>query len=127
MTAIEMYQASTDLVDLEMLNTGDLKITLSNDKDARIAWLELYATTYYIHAYAQDDVWSILMEDLGANSEYEILNSDTDDYLNIGALTSAPIIAFAVERDENDNHIIDVKNVWWYPNYAIQDFVRELF
>lgn len=43
----------------------------------------------------------------------------------IGALTSAPIIADDVQHDD-DGKVIDVGRVWWFPNYQIEDFTETL-
>lgn len=43
---------------------------------------------------------------------------------NIGALTDAPIIgtsSFAPDTESDDND-----KVWWYPNYAVSSFAKEL-
>jgi hypothetical protein len=121
-----MYEASTDMVDVAALKNGNLKISLRNDKEARIEWLQLYADTYYDHKYGSDDAWMMLMEDIGSNSEYEVLNPESGDYAAIGALTSAPIIAWVVDRDD-DGTLTLVEHVWWFPNYQVQDWVQELF
>lgn len=43
----------------------------------------------------------------------------------IGALTSAPIFALGVERDD-DGELRDMSRVFWYPSYQLYDWLEEL-
>lgn len=65
-----------------------------------------------------------IIEYWNTDDEYEVLPEY--DYEHIGALTSAPIIAYQVDRDDQGNWQ-DVQKVWWYPGYELSDAVEELF
>lgn len=45
---------------------------------------------------------------------------------DIGALTDAPIFAENVVRDPDDNAVVEVGDVWWYPNYMVSHFGKQL-
>jgi hypothetical protein len=64
-----------------------------------------------------------LLED--AEGIAELLNPRSDDYLRIGALTSSPIIASGVMRDDR-GEIEKVDKVFWYPGYQVQSELEEL-
>lgn len=66
------------------------------------------------------DIWYELLEPYSTNSGPEMLNSDSEDYLRLGALTDAPIIAYDVERDDYHN-LISVGKVFWFPRYAVEN------
>jgi len=44
----------------------------------------------------------------------------------IAALTSAPIIASGVQRDDEGN-LLRLDRVWWFPNYQIEGPWKELW
>jgi len=44
----------------------------------------------------------------------------------IGALTDSPILSNNV-RYNDDGDIVVVPNVWWYPNYMIDDIIEKMY
>jgi len=56
----------------------------------------------------------------GNDMLYEVSPSD------IGALTDAPIVTDAVERDD-EGDVISVGNVWWFPSYAVDSWEEILY
>ena len=61
-----------------------------------------------------------LLEDTIANSSWNWIEPR-----EIGALTEAPIIGEDVYQDLQGN-LIDVKNVYWFPNYMIESEVEAI-
>lgn len=47
------------------------------------------------------------------------------DLADIGALTSAPVLALGVERDD-DYKVTNVTDTWWFPNYQVEDELETL-
>ena len=69
---------------------------------------------------AHDQLWAELMEDINGEGSFEMLDPIGTDYSDIGALTSSPIIALDVERDEEGN-ILNTGAVFYFPNYMIEN------
>jgi len=78
------------------------------DPDGEIFWGRPY-----------EDIWVELLESYACNGGPELLNSHTEDYVKLGALTSAPIIAYDVVRNE-DYKLVTVGRVFWFPQYAVE-------
>lgn len=47
------------------------------------------------------------------------------DPVNVGALTDAPMLSDAIDL-QDDGSIVVLGNVWWYPNYQVEDFAERL-
>ncbi|MDO5947978.1 hypothetical protein [Burkholderia cepacia] len=45
--------------------------------------------------------------------------------VDIGALTDAPMLSDAIDL-QDDGSIVVLGNVWWYPNYQVEDFAERL-
>lgn len=63
-------------------------------------------------------LWELLEGDI-CNSDWELLNPNSEDYAALGALTDAPIMAEWVERDD-DGNLKDIGRVFWFPNYMVE-------
>jgi hypothetical protein len=70
-------------------------------------------------------LWAELLDDIRANSDIEMLSPYTDDYVRLGHLTSAPIIATGVYRD-CEGHIEEVDKQYWFPNYVVESELATL-
>lgn len=69
-------------------------------------------------------IWELL-ERYAVNGGPELLSDGAGDYNAIGALTGAPIIAYDVERNDR-NELINVGDVFWFPNYAVESELETL-
>lgn len=65
-----------------------------------------------------------LLEDHLGNG-WDLLSDE--DLGDIGALTSAPVLTSDVLRNDDDGHITEIGDVYWFPNYAVTDEVGELY
>lgn len=95
-------------MDYEILPNGDLKFTLDTDEQAE--WAEKLS----------DDDWIDFVEifaDTGLRGNCELDNIPPEA---VGALTDSVIIADGVDHDPG-GVIGAVDNVWWFPNYMIED------
>jgi len=119
-------------ITLNDLENGNLRLTLTDEGKAEM--LENYVESVKGDensifpdeiVFNQDHrsiLWDLL-EDIICNSEMELLSEN--DYGKIGALTSAPIIAFNVQRDDN-GELENVGRVFWFESYQIASELEEL-
>jgi hypothetical protein len=63
-------------------------------------------------------LWELL-EPVICNSDWELLNPNSEDYVAIGALTDAPVLAEWVERND-DGDLTNIGDVYWFPNYMVE-------
>ena len=87
---------------------------------------ELWAKYLVHHSIGYYKLQSTIFEDIGANSEWELLPEC--DYLFFGALTSAPILAFGVQRNDQGDVVedSDYTKLWWFQEYETRDDLEEL-
>lgn len=123
---LDMYKASNNLVDLEVMSTGDLCISFQTTRDVRQERAELWNKYLVLEEISYQDVVNAIFEDIGANSEYELLPER--DYLFFGLLTSAPVIAFGVDRGEDGDTLqwSDYTRVWIFWDYETKDDMEDL-
>lgn len=117
-------------LNLNELPNGNLKLTLTADGkeflESDIFDMDAWQNEGELHFNTRThSLLLAMLEDIGCNSEIELLHPDTSDYLKIGALTSAPIIAADVERN-NEGELLSVGKVFWFPNYAIESELETL-
>ncbi len=98
--------------------TGKWKFSIAEWNKVKVDIADIHKNT----RGGYNDLWDIL-EWYFCNDEYEAFPET--DYIKIGALTSAPIIAYQVDRDDNGD-LQNVQKVWWYPWYETKDPVEEL-
>lgn len=67
-------------------------------------------------------IWSELFEDIHCNSTIQIFPENQSSYFG---LTTAPIIAFDVEMDD-EGEIVESGNFYWFPNYQIESELETL-
>jgi len=101
-------------IDLQKTSNGKLKISLTDEGRRALDEFEQIRDKFGIDTAIRE----LLEEHLGSGWE-EILPEE------IGALTSAMLIADDVERDD-DGRIIRIGRVYWNPYYAVTDEVQEL-
>jgi len=101
------------LLKLEIMENGDLKISLTEDGKEEAEDGIDYNKFY--------DYW----DDIQGNSEW-LYASDLGD-LNIGLMTSAPGVVDGINYvDPGEYEIYDDSNIYWYSSYEIKDFTEEL-
>jgi hypothetical protein len=95
-------------MDYQILPNGDLKFTLDSDEQAE--WKEELADKEWI-----DFVEIFAETGLRGNCELDNIPAEA-----VGALTDSVIIADGVDYDPG-GVIGAVGNVWWFPNYMVED------
>ena len=101
-------------VDLKKLGNGRLKISLTDEGRQAFEGFERIRDQFGIDAAIRE-----ILEDHLCSGWEEILPEE------LGALTSAMLITDDVERD-NDGRIMRIGRVYWNPQYAVMDEIREL-
>lgn len=94
---------------------GNLLITLDDGEEARQDLIEIIERA--------GDTDTILTDLLDASGYLGNNWCETT-----GALTEAPILAYGLiyDEDEEIDEPIDYEKVWWYPDYQISSFAEEL-
>ncbi len=102
--------------DFEILPDGNLKISLTPEGK-----IELEEISFNLeNQYNDYDMLRDLIEYQLCNRWTWIAPEST------GALTDAPILSNNV-RYNNAGEIVAEPNVWWYPNYMIDDIIEKLY
>jgi hypothetical protein len=101
---VELEEQDGDLI-IKLLPEGREEITSALDQKANID---------------SDDFFHRLLEHPLSNG-WEMIRPE-----EIGALTSAPILANDLERNE-DGELVRCGRVYWFPNYQIESPVQTLF
>ena len=101
-------------VDLEKMPNGRLKIILTEDGREQFDEFEQIRDEFGI-----DEAIRELIEDHLCNGWQEVFPEE------IGALTSALLLADDVERDD-DGRITGIGRVYWNPAYQVTDEIQEL-
>lgn len=108
---------------MHILDNGDLEIQLTpegkvileeNLETGEGAEFTMWNTDW-------DSIFSELFEDIFGNSDWDILRPE-----DIGVLTNAPIIGYGVDTDD-DGSLTDVLDVFWFPNYQVEDPLEILY
>lgn len=102
--------------EFDKLPNGDLRIR-------RTGKLDLCYARDLLRRSDIDGMVEIL--DLAGFDPYDLQVLSERHYESIGALTSAPILATEVGIDDAGN-LDEIGEIWWYPNYMIENPVREI-
>ena len=103
-------------LELETLDSGDLKITLTPEGKEEADDIDLNIFNF-----------SDLFDDIRSNSELYYVEDLSDYGL---AMSESPAITDGYYYDDNGNFTdddnIETSQIFWYPNYMIKDFTKEL-
>jgi len=114
----EMYitKYSGRYLELETLDSGDLKITLTPEGKEEAEDIKLNIFNF-----------SDLFDDIRSNSELYYVDNLSDYGL---AISESPAITDGYYFDDDSNFTdddnIENSQIFWYPNYMIKDFTKEL-
>lgn len=103
-------------LDLEILENGDLKISLNATGEQEVD----------DEGMTEDDFYNYF-DDIRANSEYNYFENLSDVELG---MSDAPCITYAYYYDDDgeftNNGNEQYSEVYWYPNYVTTSFTEEL-
>jgi len=108
----------------EILPSGNLQFSIDKDCAKRYMLEDLDMLQDIKDLYEGDDIVSL----------YEFLDNfgySTNGYLwgimpeDVGALTGAPMLSDDVEYTDDGNIVVS-GNVWWYPDYAVSNWLDVL-
>jgi hypothetical protein len=75
------------------------------------------------HEEQGENCFSDFFEDIQSNSEIQFATNGS----YFGLMTEAPCIAYALDRNDDDEFVENNETkIWYYEPYAVSDFVEEL-
>lgn len=131
-----MMKSVGEYVEFAIDDNGNLRITLSPDGRNFLVneCLAPECQAYIDDGDSPDDViitwdkdhasilWD-LFENILVNSEWDLLNQN--QIADLGHITSAPMITFGLDTDDNGK-AIKADFTFWYPDYAVKSELEEL-
>lgn len=108
---IDIYQ-SFRYLDFEILENGNLKITLNDEGKEEVDDNGISENNFYDY-----------FDDIQGNSEFRYYNDASD----LGMMSEAPIITYGFNFNDYGDYILTKDSIIWiYDNYVIKDFTKEL-
>ena len=100
------------MLNIEKLMNGNLKLSLTDE--GKIELIDLLLKFHHC-----DMNWNDIWVELLSNTEYTVLEPE-----DVGALTSSVIITDHYNVYEDDEGFDDIKelgNIYWFPNYQVEN------